>query len=283
MEYIATIFDLANIENLPVANGILIGNSSFAIRLTTSFNLEKHKQAKKICQTLNKKLYVLINKIFYNQELQKLEKYLSFLQKINIDGIFFSDFGVFQLAKKYKLESKCFFYHETLLRNTHDIQAYKEVGINKFVLTKDIRLTDILNIPQDLKNNVGMVVQGYFPIYYSKRKSLSHHLKVYNLGNKTTSVYQLKEKTRDSLYPIIENKNGVIIFNDQPLSYYEYIHQFSDKLSFIIIDGILENFEYVQSWLNRFYNKIEKNITDQTADLSAFSTGFLLKQVGVVK
>lgn len=282
MEYIVTIHELTDIFKLNHASSILIGHDDFAIRLTRSFNRNEIKKAKNICKKLDKKLYILVNKIFNDGELNKLKDYLNYLKSVDINGIFFSDMAVFMIAKELGLQDKCFYYHETLLRNTHDLLSYKQIGINKMIITKDMGLDEILNLPSNLKDNVGLMVQGYFPIYYSKRKSLKNHLNRYHLDKslKDSKNLYLKEKTRDELYPFIENKNGMVLFFHQPLSYYEYIDKIKDKISFIIIDGILEDFYMVNKWLKAYYNKIEFNKTIDE-DFLKFSTGFLLKKVGV--
>ena len=282
MEYIATIFDLNDIFQLNHANTILVGHDRFAVRLTKSFNRTEIKKIKKICDSLNKKVYVLVNKIFYDEELEQLKNYLQFLKNIDINGILFSDFSVFETAKAFHFENRCIFYHETLLRNIQDCLSYKKIGISKMVMTKDMHLNDILNLPESLINHVGLVVQGYFPIYYTKRKPLKNHIKKYHLDQSlldNKNLY-LKEATRNELYPLKENQNGMILFYHQPLSYYQFIDKISKKISFIIIDGIFSDCATVKKWLDAYYHKIENN-QDIHENFDSFSTAFLLKKVGV--
>ena len=78
MEYIVTIHELTDIFKLNHASSILIGHDDFAIRLTRSFNRNEIKKAKNICKKLDKKLYILVNKIFNDGELNKLKDYLNY-------------------------------------------------------------------------------------------------------------------------------------------------------------------------------------------------------------
>lgn len=280
MEYIVTIHSIKEISILKNADSFLIGNQKFAVRLNTSFNKMQIKLAKDCCVKLNKKLYVLVNKIMMDQDLESLEKYLLFLKEIEIDGIFFSDFAVFMLAKKYHFDNKLIFYHDTILRSAQDVISYHYIGIPRLVFSKDAHLEDILALNEKDKNMAGLFVQGYFPIYYSKRRVIKHHLKRYHLSLNNKNMF-LKEKTRSEFYPILENQNGAIIFNSLPLSYIQEINQLKNHISFIIIDSIFENVHYTEKWLNLYQQAIENNQNVMVEDMSQFTTGFLTKKVGL--
>lgn len=274
MEYIVTITSLNEINILKNADSFLIGNQKFAVRLNASFAKNQIQSAKNRCVKLKKKLYVLVNKIMTDQDLECLEDYLLFLKKIEIDGIFFSDFAVFMLAKKYNLTNRLIFYHDTILRSAQDVLSYHQIGIPRLIFSKDAHLEDILSLDENKKNIAGLFVQGYFPIYYSKRRVVKHHLKRYHLSLKTNNLF-LKEKTRNELYPILENQNGAMIFNALPLSYIQEMQKLKNHISFILIDGIFENVDYIKKWLNLYQQVIENEKNVMLGDMTLFTTGFL--------
>ena len=75
-----------------------------------------------------------------NFEMINLKAYLEKLIKIDVDGIFFADFAVFMLLKELNATNKAIFYHETFLRNSHDILTYQSLGINRIICSKDMHL-----------------------------------------------------------------------------------------------------------------------------------------------
>ena len=282
MEYIVTLSSINHIEQLTLADAFLIGNKFFANRLETSFNQLEIKHIIKKCRLYGKKLYILINKIFSESELNKLQKYMVFLKEIKVDGLFFSDFAVFNIAKQLSIDHLLYFYHETFLRNSTDVLAYNQLGIPRLIFSKDAQLVDITSLPVEKKSIAGLVVHGFFPIYYSKRKVLSHHFKFYKIKNIShSSLFYLKEKNRNDFYPLIENQAGTIIFNPKPLSYYPFMQTLKKHISFIIIDGLFEDFKTTQKTLNQYKQLIDANIVSKDYDENQYTTGFLIQKIGM--
>ena len=102
MEYIVTINSLEEIERLNYADSYLFGNNSFSIYSIGSFPLNNLKKIVDKIHFLNKKAYILVNKLFFDNELDKLYKHLKQLKEINVDGIFFSDFVGFKLISLFQ-------------------------------------------------------------------------------------------------------------------------------------------------------------------------------------
>ena len=115
MELIVKVNKLNDIYTLDNADAYLVANRHFSYRYDESFCINKIRTVKNYCKKNNKKIYVLLNKIFKDHELEKLKDFIVKLQKVDVDGIFFTDFAVFMLAKEIKFEHKCVFYHETFL------------------------------------------------------------------------------------------------------------------------------------------------------------------------
>ena len=280
MEYIATICSLQDMPQLLRVDSFLIGHSFYANRLSASFNQKQIIQAKKYCKENHKKIYVLVNKIFTNSELNRLKKYLIFLKKIQVDGIFFCDFAVFELAKELHIENLLVFYHETFLKSATDLLAYHQIGIPRCVFSKDATIKDICSLKPEYKDFAGVIVQGYVPIYYSKRKILSNFYRVnhFKKPKNFNEGFFLKEKIREDFYPVIENKSGTLVFLPTPLSYIESILTLKDHLSFIIFDNIFENINDLIQWIHLYQKVLNENQMIQDLDLKNFSSGFLLKK-----
>ncbi len=283
MEYVVTIQKYDQINNFQDADSFLLGDSSFCVRPESFFNKKEIKRIKQICEKQGKKLYVLVNKIFFDYELKKVEDYLAFLKEIDVDGIFFCDFSVYMIAKKLKIEEKLVFYHETFLRSASDIQTYIDVGFKKIVISKDAHIDDINNIDAKYKDSIGIFAHGYFPIYYSKRKTITNHFKRFNLKENKEKLYHynLKENSRDELYPIIENKNGTIIYYHTPLCYINEMKTLKEKVSFVVIDSVFETTENIKKWLSFYKKSVEENVVYDEDLTKNYTTGFLKQKAGV--
>ena len=234
MEFIVKLNKLDDLYIVNNADSYLIANRKFSYRYDKSFCLNKTRIVKKYCKENNKKVYVLVNKIFKDHELDELKVYLEKLVKIDVDGIFFADFSVFMLLKELNAANKAIFYHETFLRNTKDILTYQQLGIEKIIVSKDMNIEDIKHLPTTKKDTYGVMCFRYFPLYQSERKIISNYVSLNGLKKATIASKELslKENTRDELYKVIEQEGVSSIFNDEVLSYNPTQEIVPNRLSF---------------------------------------------------
>ena len=198
---------LEDVYTLDNVDAYLLANRQFSYRFVESFCINKINKVRKYAHDNNKKVYVLVNKIFKDDDLEKLEVFLTKLKKANVDGIFFTDFAVFVLAEKLEMADKCIFYHETFLRNTYDILTYQESGIKKIICSKDMHLKDIKLLPKENKDSYGIICFGYIPLYESQRKILTHYI----------SMNKLPKSLLLSIFPSVNCIKQCAQENGQPL------------------------------------------------------------------
>ena len=149
--------DVSYLDN---ANGYILANRNFSYRFEHSFTLNEIQKINSFCKKTNKKIFLLVNRIFKDKDLADLENYLLKTFKYNIDGYLFADFAVFMILKKYHKEDKAVFYHETFLRNSYDIKTYQKYGINKIICSKDMHIDDIKDLDENKKDSYGILAFG---------------------------------------------------------------------------------------------------------------------------
>ena len=288
MEIVVKVNKFEDIEKLNNASSYLLANKNFSYRYDESFSLSKIKLVKDYCIKNNKKLYVLINKIFKDEDLTSLKKFMQKLLKINVDGFYFTDFAVFMIAQELKAADKCYFYHETFLRNTYDILTYQEYGIKNIICSKDMNINDIKNLPISKKDTYGILCFGYFPLYESQRKILTNYANINKLDKrlvKSNNLF-LKEATRDSFNRVIEQNGTSSIFNSEVLSYLLFMKKLSENIGIFIIDGLFFNVDYLYKVIDLFKKAINEEIDEsklKELDPSMeFTTAFLNKRIGLM-
>ena len=262
MNVIVKINNLNDLTNIKNADGFILANKRFSYGYDYSFT---QKDIINIKKNTNKKIYVLINRIFYDEDIDTLKKYLIFLKRIKVDGIFFNDFGVYMLAKGLKMEHLLIFYHETFLRNSKDVLTYQELGIKNICLSKDMNIKSLNNL-NDNKENYYILAFGYIPIYYSKRKVISNYFKKEKLDNNPNELgYILKENTRDNKYRVLEQSSQSIIYADKILSYLDYIDVLNNKIDNFIIDSLFIDNETINDVIDIIKNKADKQLDVDTS------------------
>ncbi len=259
------------------ADSYLLTSKNFSIRFYHEFTLSEIRKVKEYCKKNNKELGIIVNKIMFDEDILKLNNYLNSLKKIDVDKIYFADFSVFMLAKKLNIEDKMVFFHETFIRNTYDIEAYKEMGIKHFVCSKDMNIESVLKLND--KENMEIVCFGYIPIYYSKRKIVSNFKNINNLNFDCNNFsLKIKELTRNEKYPIIEQNNQTIVFNNKVLSYIDYMKELSRHINVFIFDALFFSVDEI----NDIIEKHIKALNRKESLNIPYTSLFLDKKVGLI-
>lgn len=288
MEIIVKVNKLEDVYTLDNVDAYLLANRQFSYRFVESFCINKINKVRKYAHDNNKKVYILVNKIFKDDDLEKLEVFLTKLKKANVDGIFFTDFAVFVLAEKLEMADKCIFYHETFLRNTYDILTYQESGIKKIICSKDMHLKDIKLLPKENKDSYGIICFGYIPLYESQRKILTHYISMNKLPKSLlySNTLSLKEHTRDDRYKVIEQEGVSSIFDSKVYSYLPYIKELSENINMFIVDSLFFETSYIKEvveLIKKAHQGIDvaEELTKLDESIS-FTDGFLNKKIGLM-
>ena len=288
MEILVKLNKIEDLEVLNNADSYLVANRKFSYRFDKSFCINKIRKVKAFCKQHNKKVYVLVNKIFKDHELDELKLFLEKLIKIDVDGIYFTDFAVFMILKELNAEHKCVFYHETFLRNTYDILTYQEIGIRKIICSKDMHIDDIKNLPIKKRDNYGILCFGYIPLYESERKIISNYIELNNLPKKiaNSKTLTLKENTRNEHYKVLQQEGISSIFESKVLSYINHIDVLKTHINTFIIDSLFFKTDYIYNVINIFkdaLNGIDVKGKIEGLDSSiSFTDGFLNERIGLM-
>ena len=288
MEIVVKINKLEDLYVLDNVDGYLLANRHFSYRFDESFCINKIKRVKAFARKNNKKVYVLLNKIFKDHELDELKRFMGQLVNAKVDGFYFTDFAVFMIAKELGVEDKCIFYHETFLRNSYDILTYQSYGISKIICSKDMHIDDINNLPIENKDSYGIICFGYIPLYESQRKIVSNYVKLNNLDKNVikSKTLSLKEHTRDNMYKVIEQEGISSIFDSEVLSYISYMKELSTHINTFIFDSLFFDVNYIKEVVEIFKKAITgsdevENLKSLDKSIS-FTDGFINKKVGLM-
>lgn len=265
-------------------DGFVFGNKKYAVRLTASFDIEKYESLVSKIHNLGKKAYVYVNKLFTQFELEGLEEHLIYLHKIKVDGIYFSDMAVYQIAKRNEFENILIYHPDTLSVNSKDALIMKELNVASVVLSKDITLENILEIGDKVPSYLTLFSYGHFPLFYSKRKLIKNYFDYYEkdaekyIENKNLTA---RELTRNELYPIYQDDNGTIIYSDKKLDYSNYLFEINNHhINTFFMDFIFDDFENAKEKI-KLYRRSILNKNDQPINDDKYTLGYLFKKTNL--
>lgn len=258
--FIVTIHDLKNIKKLKEAgaDAIIIGVEDFSIRQSLTISLRDLKEVVLQCHALNLKLYVNALRFFMEDELNLLEKFLKACKEADVDGIYYSDEGVFYEAQKQGMESLLIYQPETLITNHMDIAFYLNLGIQSVSLAHECSLEEILQMIEQTKE-VEILISGYFSILYSRRMLVTNYLDVIESNEKGhKKVLDLIESTRQDRMPIVEDDYGTHIFSEAPIQSQKELPVLQEHgLYRFRIDSIFMDDDWTVRVLNAYQNQTE--------------------------
>lgn len=263
-------------------DAFIIGNKKYAVRLTASFEYDKMQQIVEKAHELNKQIFVSVNKLFTQDEIQGLEEYLISIYKLNVDGILFSDMGVYQIAKRNGFDNLLIYDPDTLLVNSHDVLFFNELGLKSVILSKDISLEDIIACGK--RNPSFMIVYsyGHFPLFYSKRKLIENYFYAYEkdpekyIENKNMFAQEI---TRDEMHPIYQDGNGTIIYSGHKLFYANYLKEMEQaKIDKFLFNFLNDDFLEAKRIISIYRDAL---INEEKYSEEGYTTGYLFRKTGV--
>ena len=137
-----------------------------------------------IKNTTDKKVYVIINKMIHNNDLDMVREVINKINNSNIDGIILYDLGVFNIIKKMNVNKELILSMEHLNASINSHLFYKKRGITGSIVTNDITYNEVL----DIKNNTGMNI--FYMVCMEETMAETGRMKeLIDILNKAASVY----------------------------------------------------------------------------------------------
>jgi len=264
------------IDECSYVDGYIIGVKD----LSTGYNIQMDiNEIKSICD--NKKIFLAINKIMFNEDLEKLEKTLKEIEKINIEGVMFYDLSVLSLTKRLGLNIKLIWNQTHMVTNYNTCNYYSSKGVYGAYLANEITLDEMIEISKktDLKLFANIIFKPIMS--HSRRNLLTNYF--HSIGkNKEKDTYILSEKNNN--YIIKEDNTGTTIIYGNIVNGIEPLYSMLDaNFSYGIIDSTYLEQEEINDSILLISDIIKGNIDKDNAiskskELFGEDTGFFYKK-----
>ena len=139
------------------ADAVYIGAAQFGARQTAGNSTEDIAELTRYAHQFGAAVYVTVNTIVYEKELQALEHLLRQLVEMSVDAILVQDMAVLEIYKKLKAEYMMRGYRMPALhastqtdnRSADKVKWLKENGFERVVLARELSLEEITNIHKE--------------------------------------------------------------------------------------------------------------------------------------
>ena len=218
-----------------------------------------------------KKVYLTLNTLPTNEELNKLPQYIQNAAEAGVDAFIIADLGVLALAKKYAPQVERHVSTQAGITNYEAAKVCYELGAKRVVLARELPLTEIAlirdNCPADLE--LEAFVHGAMCMSVSGRCLLSNYMagRDANRGQCAQPCrwkYYLSEETRPGqLYEIGENENGSYILNANDMCTAPFLDLICNAgVDSLKIEGRAKTFYYVASVTAAYRRALDQYLAD---------------------
>lgn len=227
--------------------GLKFGARAFINNLSDEDIIE----ASHYCHLYGKKIYITLNTLIFENELEEVTSYIDFLYQY-VDAIIVQDFGVVHYIRTRYPDFPIHLSTQTSIHNIQDVLLLKELGISRIVLAREVSLEDIKNI-QKAGIELEVFIHGALCFSYSGMCYLSYY-KGGRSGNRGSCAqpcrqeYDLLEDEKlIKSGPLLSMKDLNTIKNIKPL--------LEVGITSLKIEGRAKSLDYVSS-VTKIYRKL---------------------------
>ena len=158
------------------ADAVYFGGKEYSLRANAkNFSREEMTEAVKFAHENGKLVYVTVNIVFHNEDLNGLEEYLRFLSSIKVDAIITSDMSVISLIKEKNINLEVHISTQASILNYEAALFYKDMGAIRVVLAREAHKSDIKRIKDETGLEIECFMHGAMCTSISGRCVLSNY------------------------------------------------------------------------------------------------------------
>lgn len=262
------------------ADAVYLAGEAFGMRTASkNFNEEQLKEGVEFAHSRKKKVYITLNIIPHNDDLDGLEEYVQYLIDINVDAVIVSDPGIYSIVRSISEDLEVHLSTQASVTNYKTVKFWEKMGIKRIVLARELSLEEIKRIKEEVPNmDLEVFVHGAMCISYSGRCLLSNYMtgRDANRGDCAQACrwkyHLVEEKRPGEYYPIEETDKGTFIYNSKDLCMIDSLDDLiSSGVDSLKIEGRVKTQYYVATVIRSYRIAIDAYYNgDYTKELADY-------------
>lgn len=264
------------------ADAVYLGGYMFGARsFSSNFSDEEIVEAIKYSHIRGVKVYVTLNTLIYENEVEMFMNYVDFLHKNNVDAIILQDIGMMDLVRKTYPNLEIHASTQMHIHNLEGAKLLEKLGIRRAVLARETSIELLNEIKKNTNIELEIFVHGALCVSYSGQCLMSSMIGSRS-GNRGTCAQPCRKKYK--LYGNSFERDGYLI-SPKDLSTIDNIDELMNFDS-LKIEGRMKRPEYVYSVVKMYRDAIDSVKTSFDKDLlevkklfnREFTKGFLFNE-----
>lgn len=278
------------------ANAVYLGGKDFSARASANnFDRNELIEAVKYSHIRGVQVFVTVNTLIKQYEIDDFVEYVKFLYDIDIDALIVQDIGMAKLIKKLLPDFELHASTQMVAHSLEDVKYLQSVGFDRVVLARELNVDEIKWICENTTVDIEVFVHGALCVCYSGQCLMSSMI-----GNRSGNRGRCAQPCRQK-YELIDintgevvNSNGDYLLSPRDLSTIEDLDKIIEAgVLSLKIEGRMKKPEYVatvvsgyREAINEFISKNKINISEEiinnlyTIFNRKFTKGYILGEVG---
>lgn len=244
-------------------DAVYLGGYTFGARnYAGNFSDEELIEAIVYAHLYGVKVYVTVNTLIYEEEIDMFLNYIDFLHKNNVDAVIIQDIGMMDLIRKTYPNLEI---HASTQMHIHNIEAAKiieEFGLKRAVIARETDIDTLIDIRKNTNIELEIFVHGALCMSYSGQCLMSSMI-----GNRSGNKGTCSQSCRMKYDVIKDKKINEFEYNlsTKDLCILDNIGQLIDiGIDSFKIEGRMKRAEYVY-YVTKLYRKaIDEYIEKKT-------------------
>lgn len=159
------------------ADAVYIGGQAYSLRANaTNFSLEEIKEGCTFAHKLNKKVYLTLNIVFHNEDMQDVESYIDNVVACGIDAFIVSDPFIISYIKNKHKNVEVHLSTQNSTSNYKAVEYFKNEGVDRVVLAREVGKEGMKEIIEKTGMDIEVFIHGAMCTCYSGRCALSNYV-----------------------------------------------------------------------------------------------------------
>ena len=274
------------------ADAVYLGGNKFSARAYASnFDNDNMIKAVDYLNSYGAKVYVTLNTILKENEIEEAVRYVGFLYEIGVDAIILQDLGLFKRIKEDYPDFEIHASTQMTIHNGEGALFFKERGFHRIVLSRELSIDEVKHISKDLGIETEIFVHGALCISYSGQCLMSSMI-----GGRSGNRGRCAQPCRME-YTLKGENSGerkAHLLSPKDTCTLEDIKDIIDSGAYSLkIEGRMKRPEYVAGVVENYRKAVEKELNNteynvakgkrqllQLFNRGGFSTAYLHKNLG---
>ena len=258
--------------NTGASSVYLSGKDYGARKFAQNFTLDEINEAVNTAHLHNVKVYVTVNTLIKQDELEDVINYLAKLYSIGVDAVLIQDLGLVELINRHLPNLKIHASTQMTCENQLKLDYLESKGIKRVVLPREMRKDEIEN----LKTNMELEIFAHGALCYSySGQCLMSSFKGGRSGNRGTCAQPCRQK-----YKVSGIKKEDYYLSPCDLSLFDKLKEIAElNISCIKIEGRMRNKEYLAIVISNYrkaLNKLRSGKETKSEEINlVFNRGFV--------